>query len=119
MPVGAAFNVEGRENQRMRINWKLRLKNRATLSTLIGLVAAIIYQILGWFGIIPKVPITDLLDAVSVILEALALLGIIVDPTTQGVSDSERAMQYVIPNKPEVPAGYFENAIREGGEDDG
>ena len=97
----------------MKINWKLRLQNKATLSTLIALIVAIVYQVLGWFGIIPKVPATEILDVLSVVLEALALLGIIVDPTTAGVSDSNRAMKYEIPsgsllNKPELPDDYYE-----------
>lgn len=98
------------------MNLKLRLQNKATLSTLIGLIAAIVYQILGWFGIIPKVPLTEVLDVVSVILEAFAILGIIVDPTTQGIGDSERAKTYSMPMKPELPDCYWEE---EGGEDDG
>ena len=98
----------------MKINWKLRLKNKTTLSTLIAMIAAIVYQVLGWFGIIPKVPITEVLNAVSILLEALALLGIIVDPTTKGVNDSDRAMSYETPSegsiedKPELPDEYYE-----------
>ena len=98
----------------MRINWKLRLQNKATLSTLVALIAAIVYQVLGWFGIIPKVPIKELIDTISVLLEALALLGIIVDPTTKGINDSDRAMSYETPSegsiedKPELPDEYYE-----------
>lgn len=112
----------------MRINWKLRIRNKATLSTLVGLLAAVIYQILGWFGVIPKVPLTEILDAVSVLLEILGLLGIIVDPTTKGISDSNRAMEYEEPSagslkdKPELPDDYFESGSEEeeeGSGDDG
>lgn len=103
----------------MRINWKLRLKNKVTLSTLIALIAAVVYQVLGWFGIIPKVPVTEILDAASVVLEILALLGIVVDPTTAGVSDSDRAMKYEMPNgslmnKPELPDEYYEGGSSNG-----
>ena len=103
----------------MKINWKLRLKNKATLSTLIALIVAIVYQVLGWFGVIPKVPETDILDVCSVLLEVLAILGIIVDPTTTGVYDSARAMLYEEPSqgdledKPELPEGYFEEEVED------
>lgn len=98
----------------MKINWKLRLRNRVTLSSLIALVIAFVYQMLNMCGIIPKIPMQEVLDAVSILLEILAGLGIIVDPTTHGINDSDRVMDYVIPNKPELPDDYFEN----GGEDD-
>ena len=109
----------------MRINWKLRLKNKVTLSSLIALAVAFIYQILAMFGIIPKVPMTEVLDAISVLLEILAGLGIIVDPTTKGLHDSDMAMEYEVPSvgtldgKPELPDDFFEQEPEDGGEQDG
>lgn len=94
----------------MRINWKLRLQNKVTLYSLIALAASFVYQLLAIFGFIPKVGMKELMDLVSILLEILAGLGIIVDPTTHGVHDSEKAMNYAMPNKPEVPEGYFENS---------
>ena len=89
---------------------------------MIGMCIAIAYQILGWFGIAPKVPMEEVLDAASVLIEVLALLGIIVDPTTKGIEDSDRAMRYEEPStmsladKPELPDDFFESG---GGEEDG
>ena len=37
------------------INWKLRLKNKATLLAIVTAVIALIYQILGMLGIVPAV----------------------------------------------------------------
>ena len=39
------------------------------------------------------------LDFVGTIFTILALLGIVVDPTTEGVSDSNQAMTYEEPKK--------------------
>ena len=100
----------------MKINMKLRLQNRATLFALIAIFVALVYQVLGMFGIIPPIEQKEILDAVSLLLELLGGLGIIVDPTTHGISDSENAMEYVMPKKPELPHGYWEN---KGGEEDG
>ena len=93
----------------MRINWKLRLQNKVILYALIALAASFIYQLLAIFGIIPKVEMKQIMDLVSILLEILAGLGIIVDPTTHGIHDSEQAMGYVMPNKPELPYNYFED----------
>lgn len=98
------------------MNLKLRLQNKVTLTSLIALAVAFVYQILGWFNIVPDITQNDILQTVNLLIEILAGLGIFVDPTTQGVGDSERAMQYVMPNKGELPDDYWESA--EGGEDD-
>lgn len=97
----------------MRINWKLRLQNKVTLYALIALALSFIYQLLAIFGIIPKVEMKQILDLVSILLEILAGLGIIVDPTTHGIHDSEMAMGYAMPNKSELPDGYFEQEMPE------
>jgi len=44
------------------------------------------------------------MQIVDQVLTVLGLLGIIVDPTTAGVNDSDRAMQYVEPWKDEEDA---------------
>ncbi len=80
------------------INWKLRLQNKATLVTLIGGLVALVYQILALVGVTPKVSESDLINLVGMIINLLVLLGIVVDPTTAGVSDSPRAMDYAAPN---------------------
>ena len=76
------------------LNWKLRLKNKTTLIALIGALAALIYQILGAFGIAPGISEDTVLEIAGLAVNALCLLGIVVDPTTQGVADSDRALEY-------------------------
>lgn len=76
------------------LNWKLRLKNKTTLIALIGALAALVYQVLGAFGIAPGISENTVLEIAGLAVNALCLLGIVADPTTEGVRDSERAMQY-------------------------
>lgn len=72
------------------INLKLRLKNKVTLAALISAV----FIMLGQFGL--EIP-HNIQEGVNTLLMILVLLGIVTDPTTKGVGDSERALNY---NKP-------------------
>ena len=83
----------------MKINWKLRLQNKTTLTTLILAVIAIIYKILSMCGVIPAIAQGQIEEVAEMIIFILCLLGIVVDPTTAGTSDSNRAMNYVAPFK--------------------
>lgn len=76
------------------LNWKLRLKNKTTLIALIGALAALVYQILGAFGIAPGISEDTVLEIAGLAVNVLCLLGIVIDPTTQGVADSDRALGY-------------------------
>lgn len=79
------------------INWKLRLKNKTTLLALSVTVIAFVYQILGLFGVVPAVTEETVTQLVTMLINILAMLGIVVDPTTAGISDSNRAMEYENP----------------------
>lgn len=83
----------------MKINWKVRLKNKnfwiaiiPAMLLLIQVVAAVFgYQLdLGDLG-------NKLLAVVNASFAVLSVVGIVTDPTTKGLSDSEQAMTY---NKP-------------------
>lgn len=88
------------------LNWKLRLKNKTTLIALIAALAALVYQILGAFGITPGISEDTVLEIAGLAVNALCLLGIVVDPTTQGVSDSDRALEYTeLSGKEEAGSG--------------
>lgn len=82
----------------MKINWKLRLKNKATLAALIACVVTFVYQILGIIGIGVSISENEVINSISVILNILVTLGVLVDPTTEGTSDSPRALTYSRPN---------------------
>lgn len=75
-----------------KINWKLRLQNKVTLIALLGAVFLMAQQ----FGLeIPK----NIQDGVNTFVYILVLLGVVTDPTTAGLTDSERALEYYRPNE--------------------
>ena len=85
----------------MKINWKVRFKQKVFLTSFISLVVSFVYSMLALFDVFPAVTKNSVLEVVNQVLTILGLLGIIVDPTTAGISDSERAMSYEEPYKDE------------------
>ena len=81
------------------INWKLRFKNKTTLIAMIGAAITFVYQILSLLGVTPKISQDTVVQLVSLIINVLVALGIVVDPTTHGISDSEQALNYQVPKK--------------------
>ena len=85
----------------MKINWKVRMTNRQFWIALIPAILLVIQTIANVFGY--KLDFGDLgnklLAVVNSIFSLLVILGILIDPTTYGVADSERAMQYIEPKK--------------------
>ena len=79
------------------INIKTRLKNGATLTALISILALLGNQIAVLFGIDYSAEIEQLVNIAGTILLVLSSLGIITDPNTRGISDSGLAKTY---NKP-------------------
>lgn len=75
----------------MQINWKLRLKNKVTLTAILATLFLLIEQL----GLDLPNNTSQVLDTA---LTLLVLLGVINDPTTQGIEDSTRAMEYDEPN---------------------
>lgn len=78
------------------INWKVRLKNKTFWLALIPAILVLIQVILALFGV--SFDITDLQEKLLAVVNAafvlLTVLGIVVDPTTKGVSDSTQARTY-------------------------
>lgn len=81
------------------INWKVRFKNKAWLLTMAVTVIAFVYQVLGLLGIVPAISQDQVTQLVTLVVNMLACLGIIVDPTTAGMTDSQQAMSYNEPRK--------------------
>lgn len=79
------------------INWKLRLKNKATLVALCGAALTFVYTVLGLFGVVPSVTQTMVGDVGMAVVNVLVALGVVVDPTTKGVCDSPEACGYTCP----------------------
>lgn len=78
----------------MKINWKARFKNKAFVATFFTLIVAFVYQVLGIFDIVPSVSENEVMNIITILMNVLATLGVLIDPTTPGASDSERALTY-------------------------
>jgi len=78
----------------MKINWKVRFKNKVWLGSFFSLIIGFIYSMLALFDVYPAVTQNLVAQILNQILTFLGLIGVIVDPTTAGASDSNRAMGY-------------------------
>ena len=83
----------------MGINWKVRLKNKTFWLAIIPAVLLLVQQIVGLFGVvIDFTPLQNqLVTIIGPVFSILAILGIIVDPTTKGISDSKQVLTYTEP----------------------
>lgn len=82
----------------MKINWKVRVKQPAFWIATIPVMITFAYSVLAFAGFTPSITQDTVQNLFIALVALLAQFGIIVDPTTKGVSDSERAMTY---DKPE------------------
>ena len=81
------------------LNWTVRVKNKTFWLTLIPAVLLLIQVTAAVFGYTLELgELGDkLLDVVNALFAVLAILGIVADPTTAGVKDSQQAMTYTKP----------------------
>ena len=85
----------------MKINWKVRLQNKPVLLALLGTIVAFVYQVLGIIGIVPAISEDEVVNLVGMFVNLLAVVGVVVDPTTAGICDSDCAMGYEKPKAKE------------------
>lgn len=80
----------------MNINWTVRFKNKNFWTTIIPATLVLIQAVAAVFGY--TLDFGDLGNKLLAVVNAafvlLAILGIVSDPTTSGISDSERALNY-------------------------
>lgn len=81
----------------MKVNWKVRFKNKTWLTMFISLIVGFVFNLLKMFDIVPVVTESFVMNVVGQVLTFLGLIGVLVDPTTAGISDSERALGYSEP----------------------
>ena len=83
------------------INWHVRIKNRNFWLTLIPAILLLVQVVAAVFGL--QVNLGDLGDKLLAVVNALfavlVILGVVNDPTTDGLHDSTRAMGYDKPHK--------------------
>ncbi|MDM5233438.1 phage holin [Lysinibacillus pakistanensis] len=78
----------------MKINWKVRLKHKPFLVAAFALLLLLVQQIgslIGYDTTIYNERVTELFNTV---LAFLVLIGVVVDPTTEGTNDSSQALKY-------------------------
>lgn len=78
----------------MKINIKERLKNKVFVLAMATLIITFVYQMFGVFGVVPLISEDTIVNVVTMAVNFLAMIGVLVDPTTAGMSDSERALTY-------------------------
>lgn len=85
----------------MNINWKVRVKNKVWWLTFVPAVLLLVQVVLAAFGLNwdSGVLRRQLAAIVNAAFAVLALLGVVADPTTAGVGDSEQAMTYDEPKE--------------------
>ncbi|EAC4353392.1 phage holin [Listeria monocytogenes] len=82
----------------MKINWKVRFKNKTWVIAMIAAVFFIIQAVLLVFNV--TWDYNELLkQLITVITGVFAAWGLIIDPTTAGSNDSAQAQEYTEPRK--------------------
>lgn len=83
------------------INWTVRLKNKAFWLALIPALLLLAQTVAALFGYTLELSALGdkLLAVVNAIFALLAILGIVTDPTTEGLGDSQQAMSYTKPKE--------------------
>ena len=83
----------------MNINWKVRIKNKTFWLSLIPTVLVLIQLVMRTFGV--ELDFggvgNNLIAIVNTVFVLLGILGVVVDPTTAGITDSSQAMTYTEP----------------------
>ena len=83
----------------MKINWIARIKNKAFWLAVIPALALVAQAVAALFGYTIDLGtwVGKLQAVVNAVFALLAILGIVVDPTTDGIGDSNRALTYKEP----------------------
>jgi phi LC3 family holin len=89
--------TEEGEFEMNKINWKVRFKNKVWLGSFLSLIVGFAYSMLALFDVFPAVTQNLVVQMLNQVLTFLGLIGVIVDPTTAGLGDSDRAMGYEEP----------------------
>ena len=81
------------------INWKVRIRNKQFWVALIPAMIVLIQAVASVFGF--NINLGDignkLLAVVNAVFVVLSILGIVADPTTEGIGDSKQALTYSKP----------------------
>ena len=83
------------------MNWTVRLKNKTFWLSLVPAVLLLVQVVAAPFGYEWDFGVLNeqLAAIINAAFAVLAILGIVTDPTTAGVGDSEQALTYKEPRK--------------------
>lgn len=83
------------------INWTVRIKNKSFWLTLIPAAILLVQAVAALFGFQLELEgiQQQILDIVNAAFAVLAVLGIVTDPTTKGIGDSQQALTYDKPKE--------------------
>lgn len=83
----------------MKINWTVRIKNKNFWISFIPALLLLVQVIAAVFGFTIDLGElgNNLLAVVNAAFGVLAIIGVVTDPTTKGISDSDQAMTYEKP----------------------
>ena len=83
------------------INWRVRIKNRNFWRAIIPALVLLAQTVGAVFGVTLELDALGdkLVALVNAVFCVLAILGIVNDPTTAGLGDSENALTYEFPKK--------------------
>ena len=83
------------------INWKVRIKNKAFWVAIIPAVFLLVQAVASVFGFTLDLSLIGdkLLAVVEAVFVVLAIIGVVTDPTTAGISDSTQALTYDKPKE--------------------
>lgn len=79
---------------KVKVNWKVRFKNGVFLASFFSLIVSFVYAMLELFDIFPALQESTVLDIIQKVLMVLGMIGVVTDPTTAGIGDSQRALSY-------------------------
>lgn len=89
------------------MNFILRLKNKATLTAIVGAILLFIKQITEAFGVDLSAQIEQVSGLIGAIITFLVGIGVVTDPTTKGVKDSGITKTYTKPRDENInPVEY-------------
>ena len=83
----------------MKINWLVRIKNKNFWYSMIPLLFLLVQLVADLFGFTIDLGEVGnkILAIIDVVFAILAVIGIVNDPTTEGLQDSRQALTYTEP----------------------
>lgn len=66
---------------------KKKLKNKTFVITMVAVLVGFVYQALSILEIVPKISESEIMNLSGLLINMLAMLGVLIDPNTDGIKD--------------------------------